>query len=234
MVMRQFLKKNGPAVSSSDVDKQLAALQTAQVAVGKSLGDYYHDTQQTEEQVRTNIHQAVQLDRYVQARTTPAELDKYFQANKEFFDKVTVRCRHIVLRVPSAASPAEREAIRQQLLGLRQQITAGQLDFAEAARKYSACPSAAGGGDIGYLVRKWMPVDEAILKTAFALKVGEVSEPVQSEVGLHLLQVTERSPGTPVTLDQCLPAVRESYQAELKQAVLVEQRQLAKVEIRLP
>jgi peptidyl-prolyl cis-trans isomerase C len=231
---RQFLRKNGPPIKSSEIDQGLAALQTAQVAVGKTLADYYRDTKQTEEQVRANIQHALQMERYLDARSTPAELGKYLEANREFFEKVTVHCRHIHKRVPADAPAAEREATRQRLTALRQEILDGKIEFGEAAKRYSECPSGSNGGDLGFLVRKWMPVDENILRTAFALKPGEVSEVVTSEVGLHLLQVVERTAPTPVTLEQCLPAVRESYQAELKMGILAEQRRTAGIQVLIP
>jgi peptidyl-prolyl cis-trans isomerase C len=233
LLERQFLRRNGPPVSSSDIDKGLAALRTAQAAVGKTLADYYRDTKQTEEQVRANIQHALQMERYLEARGTPAELAKYFEANREFFEKVTVHCRHIVKRLAPDATAADREAVRQKLAAMRQEILAGKIDFAEAAKRYSECPSGVNGGDLGSIVRKWM-VDESFARAAFALKPGEVSDVVASEVGLHLIQVLERSAPTPVTLEQCLPAVRESYQAELKQAILAEQRRTAKIQVLMP
>ena len=67
---------------------------------------------------------------------------------------------------------------------LQQQIVAGKVNFADAAREHSQCPSAAKGGDIGLVTRKWM-VDEAVAKVAFAMKKDEVSDVVESEFGVE-------------------------------------------------
>src|SRR5208282_1074658 len=131
------------------------------------------DTAQTDAQLRSNILTMIQWGAYVKDRVTEADLKKYYDEYKDYFDRVGVRASHIVLRVPPTAPEQERADARAKLLALRQDIVSGKLDFAEAAKKYSQCSSAPAGGDIGYFPRK-LAVEEAFGKAAFALKVGEV------------------------------------------------------------
>mgnify|MGYP001032855523 CR=1 FL=1 len=68
------------------------------------------------------------------------------------------------------------------------EISAGK-SFAELAQEFSMCPSGANGGDLGYFGRGMMvkPFEDA----AFALEnIGQVSEPVQTQFGWHLIQLT--------------------------------------------
>lgn len=104
--------------------------------------------------------------------------------------EVQVRARHILLRVPAEATPAERDSVRALAESLRERAEAGE-DFAELATEYSQDPgSAARGGDLGFFGRGRMvaPFEEA----AFRLQPGEVSPVVESPFGYHVILVEER------------------------------------------
>ena len=87
-----------------------------------------------------------------------------------------VRASHILIET-------EEEAKK-----LKQEIDNG-ADFAELAAKYSKCPSGQNGGDLRYFGKGMMvkPFEDA----AFALKKGEVSDPVQTQFGWHLIYLTD-------------------------------------------
>lgn len=74
------------------------------------------------------------------------------------------------------------------LTAYREQIASGKATFAELASKYSDCSSAKRGGDLGPFSRGAMqkPFEQA----AFALKVGELSSPVHTDSGIHIIQRT--------------------------------------------
>jgi peptidyl-prolyl cis-trans isomerase SurA len=95
--------------------------------------------------------------------------------------------RHILLRVTDAMP---EEEVKHRLRDLRERIVRGGQDFSELARLYSVDPSSTRGGDLGWLYPNDTvpPFEEAMN----ALKIGEISEPVQSPFGFHLIQVLER------------------------------------------
>lgn len=76
----------------------------------------------------------------------------------------------------------------EQAINLREEIVAGK-EFAEVARTVSKCPSGRNGGDLGFFGRGRMvpEFDQA----AFTQPVGEISEPIKTQFGYHLLVVTE-------------------------------------------
>lgn len=89
-----------------------------------------------------------------------------------------VKASHILVETESDAK------------NLRERIVSGKIDFATAAKKYSKCPSGESGGDLGFF-RKGMMVPE-FEKAAFSLPVGEVSQPVETQFGWHLIEVTDK------------------------------------------
>lgn len=100
-----------------------------------------------------------------------------------------IRASHILLRIPSEATPAQRDSVQKLAESLRQRAAGGE-DFAALARQYSADPSSAQGGDLGFFGRGRMvaPFEEA----AFKLEPGQVSPVVETPFGLHVIRVTDR------------------------------------------
>ncbi len=105
-----------------------------------------------------------------------------------------------------------RAHVRQMLLPtrdvaqeVRRQLAAGG-DWVELSRTVSQAPNAASGGELGLVAQGTLP--EELDKVIFALKPGEISQPVQSQAGFHLFQVIEVIPGG-------LPA-RDEVEAQVK------------------
>lgn len=102
----------------------------------------------------------------------------------------SVQARHILVEFPPTASPSQRDSVFLFVEDLRARVLSGQ-DFGALAEEYSAdSGSGSQGGDLGFFQRGQMvrPFEDA----AFALQPGELSEPVESPFGVHLIQVTAR------------------------------------------
>lgn len=77
----------------------------------------------------------------------------------------------------------------EEAISLREEILAGK-DFADVAAEVSNCPSGSKGGDLGFFSRGMMVPE--FDEVSFTLEVGELSEPVQTQFGWHLLIVTDK------------------------------------------
>lgn len=88
-----------------------------------------------------------------------------------------VRASHILVKT-------EEEALK-----LKNEIKNGE-DFAEAAKRHSLCPSGQEGGDLGFFRRGQMVRE--FEDAAFSMKIGEVSNPVKTQFGYHLLYLTAK------------------------------------------
>src|SRR5262249_28140192 len=132
LLMQQFVRKNGPSVSASVVNKQMSDLQAELRAKGQSLAEFLRVNGQTETQLRNNFVSMVQWKAYLDKQLTEAAVQKHFEARRDLFDQSTVRAAHITLRNKQSMTAQEKEAVKAQLGKLRQEIVAGKLDFAEA------------------------------------------------------------------------------------------------------
>ena len=143
-------------------------------------------------------------------KVTDAELRSYFQAHTEEFERPG-RAAVSILSIPRVVSAADSAAVRARLLALRAEI-AGATDqaakFAEVARRESHDSiSAANGGSLGGGRRgRFVPAFE---NAAYALKPGELSQPVVTQFGYHLIRVDSRT-GDSLNLRHILLRVEQS------------------------
>ncbi|WNG54184.1 peptidylprolyl isomerase [Archangium gephyra] len=101
-----------------------------------------------------------------------------------------VHARHILVQVDAKATPEQVETAHKKAQALAVEARKPGMDFAELAKKKSEGPSASDGGDLGFFRRGVMV--PAFERVAFTLKEGEVSEPVRTQFGWHVLKVEER------------------------------------------
>jgi len=141
------------------------------------------------------------------------------------------RLRHILIRAGDTVS--EGEALRR-LADLRNRIASGAADFAEMARVHSTDATAARGGELD-----WVYPGDVVPEFERAyreLKVGEISEPVRTPFGYHLIQVLERRSAdmSPERRRlQARAALRERKSDEAYQEWLRQLRDAIYVELRL-
>ncbi|HLT08002.1 MAG TPA: peptidylprolyl isomerase [Cyclobacteriaceae bacterium] len=154
----------------------------------------------TADQLKSEIQDAIKeqmIIRKMQGKITeglsvsPADVRRFFERiptdSLPFFSaEVTVGQ---IVKKPEA-SEEEKEKVIQLLSAIKQQILDGETDFASMARKYSEDPgSAMSGGDLGFFNRgELAPEYEA---TALSLKPGEISDPVETMFGIHMIQLLE-------------------------------------------
>jgi peptidyl-prolyl cis-trans isomerase C len=113
---------------------------------------------------------------------TDSEVEDYYKANENLFlNQETVSAKHIL--VDTAEKAAE----------IMEEIAKGK-SFEDAAAEYSSCPSSEQGGTLGAFSRGQMVPE--FEDAAFAMEIGKVSEPVQTQFGYHLIKVEEKNVGS--------------------------------------
>jgi peptidyl-prolyl cis-trans isomerase D len=178
-------------------DFQYFLLQTAKfedeaVADGAAVKDYYQqhaDRFMTEEQVRVEYVELSAAALKSEKAPSEDELREFYEANQSQFSVPEERqASHILIQIEEGADEVAVNAAREKAESLKARIDAGE-SFADLARANSDDPGSAElGGDLGYFGRGIMEPD--FEEAAFSLKKGEVSEPVLTSFGFHLIKLT--------------------------------------------
>lgn len=210
LVLR-YLQRSGQAASEQDVDFALAQLEKDLKSQGLTLDQHLKKVSLSEDDVRRPLAWKLSWNKYLQRHLTEENLQKYFDRHRSEFDGTQLRAAHILLKLPADADEGQRAAAKEKAASLRGEIAAGKLSFADAARQHSQAPTAKRGGDIGWIERR-QPMPEVFAQAAYALEKGQVSEPVISPFGVHLITVLDVKPGQ---------KTRQEVDADLRAAVTI-------------
>ncbi len=106
-----------------------------------------------------------------------------------------VRCAHILQKHKGSRNPNDSyrnkivtrtiEEAFNNIVNFREAILNGKGDFSELASQYSECRSAGQGGDLGFFGRNEM--QKPFEDVSFSLNIGEISEPVETDSGIHII-----------------------------------------------
>ena len=135
------------------------------------------------------------VDRFLTSVVTP-DTALSDEALRDLWDadppQDSVRASHILLAFPQGATQAQVDSVVELAIELKDRATSGE-SFEALARRYSEDPGSGPlGGDLGFFGPGTM--FQTFEEATYALEVGEVSDPVQSPSGLHVIQLVERRP----------------------------------------
>ena len=154
-----------------------------------------------------NLERRIEFDlavaRLIAPRVDADAIAAAFARHRRDLDGTRLRVSHVLLRPDMGAGDEALAASFRRAADIRTAILDRTLSFAEAATRHSAGPSRHRGGDLGVLDRR-RDINEAFAREAFALSVGDVSQPFATPFGVHIVTVTAVEPGT-ATLEQVRP-----------------------------
>ncbi|MCM3651642.1 peptidylprolyl isomerase [Metabacillus litoralis] len=177
-LIEQEVKKEGVSVTQKEIDEEMKNLVEAyggQAAFDQTLMQSGLTQELLEKDMKTNL----EIEKLLkpQIKITEEEMQTYFDENKESFAKAKeVNASHILVDDEKTAKEVKAKLDKGE-------------DFAELAKEYSKDGSAQSGGELGFFGEGAMvPEFEEV---AFSMKVGEISEPVKSQFGYHIIKVNE-------------------------------------------
>jgi peptidyl-prolyl cis-trans isomerase C len=250
-IIDQYLNQLKIAVDAKDIDAHVQKIKTEAAKdkqdFTKMLGKLYL----TEDDLRREMACGLRWDKFVVQQGTDKVLHDLFDKNPDMFNGSRVQARHILIGLKDG-----KEAAQAKALALKQQIEAAVaqevaklpasadelarakerakiLDkiFADVAAKESSCPSGVkAGGDLGYF-RRVGDMVEPFAKVAFALKPYQLSDPVATDFGYHLILPLDHKAGKDVKFEEVRPFVQEVYGERLREAILAQYKPRSQIVI---
>lgn len=227
-LVREFLARRKISAPADELGFQIQQAEDAIKKHGDDPVTLLSKLGYTPERLKTELGLPLAWQAYVRQTVTLPQTKEYFETHRAELDGTQLRARQIFLKLPPNPTEADQAAKRSQLKELRSQIESGKLTFADAARKHSESPSKDQGGDVGLFgARGKLPTP--VTRAAFGLKVNELSEPIVSTFGVHLIQVTERLPGD-LSLEDVRSEIISKLSDQLWADTVRNERKSAKIE----
>jgi peptidyl-prolyl cis-trans isomerase C len=222
------------AIAAEDIGSQMGTIPEAQrrdyligylvdLKIGARAAEAANISDDSEFKRRLAYYrEKVLLDDYLMRETKKAVTE---EAARKFYDETVkglkpedeVRARHILVEKEDEAKEVHRR------------VTAGGEDFAKVAGEISKDPgSGREGGDLGFFTQERMV--KPFADAAFAMKVGEISQPVQSQFGWHIIKVEERRQRPVPSFDDVKSDVTSFLVRKTQQELILKLRQAAKIE----
>lgn len=233
-LIMQFIRDNKIEVSQADIDAELNKVRedvkSNPSLEGQTLEQVLESHGGSIDDLKRDIVISLSLEKHLGKDLDDKKIKSYFEQNKATYDGTEVKASHILIDTREAETEAELAQAKEKIKKAKAEVDAGK-DFAKVAEEYSDCPSAKKGGDLGFFKRKGQMV-EPFAGAAFALKVGQVSNPIETDFGYHIIKVTEIKKGNEVNFFDIKQNVKVDMLSERLNALIPQLKQNAKIDIK--
>jgi peptidyl-prolyl cis-trans isomerase C len=244
MIIEKLITKRAADTKVSD-EEVAAKIEGFKAKLGseEALKQQIEKSGLTLDKVKENIREGLRQEHWVDAQikgkdeVTDADAAEFYKKNPDQFKQPEqVRASHILIAVDKDAKPevvAEKEKAAQAIVV---RVKKGEA-FDKLAKELSEDPSAKeNSGDLNFFGREQMVPEFS--DAAFKMKKDEISDPVRSQFGFHIIKVTDRKDAETVTLEIAKPKLmaflkQQKRQAEI-QKVIQDIRAKADVKVNLP
>ena len=229
-------------VSDEDVDATFKRV-TANMGSDQEVRLQIEQSGQTIPKVKENIRASLRQQHWIDAQlkgrveVSDGDAEAFFKKNPEQFKTPErVRASHILLSMKPEATPDVVAKRQKEAAAIVERVRKGE-DFSKLAAELSEDPSAKqNNGDLNFFAKEQMVPEFS--EAAFKMEKDQVSDPVRSQFGLHVIKVTDRKPPGAMSLEEAKPRLvaflkQQKKQAEVEKLVR-EIREKADIKVNLP
>jgi peptidyl-prolyl cis-trans isomerase D len=182
----------------------------------EEIRDYFDQNKnsyKTDPQIKARYLYFKPADYEAKATVSEEDIREYYEGNPEKFKtSKTVEARHILIKVDANAEAEAVETARARIDAIFNMAKEGQ-DFAGLAKKYSEGPTKTKGGYLGAFTRETMV--KPFADKAFSMKAGEISEPVRTQYGWHIIKVEKINPEKTLSLSEAEGDILKTLKADI-------------------
>ncbi|WP_168210976.1 peptidylprolyl isomerase [Persicimonas caeni] len=194
----------------------------------------------TADKMKENLQKDLKLRKLLEDKygieVTEKDAKDYYEKNEARFEQPEqVKARHILIKTEKGADQAALDKAKKRAEDLAKEAKKSGTDFAKLAEEKSEGPSASRGGDLGFFTRRRMVPEFS--EAAFNMKPGEISDPVKTQFGYHVIKVEEKKEAGKVPYDEAKEKIMmqlerqkfrkamKQFLAELKKDVKIERKE---------
>lgn len=212
-------------VADLDVEKKFSELRN-QYGTQEAFDAEIKKSGKTPEQIRRNIRTQLAQQAWIEQQiapdihVTPEEVEKFYKESppNKFDAPEMLRASHILVGVRKDAPPEDSLVAEKKIDDIAARLKKGE-SFESLAKQYSDDPNTKDrGGDLEYFSRERIMPEFA--DAAFKLKIGEISAPVRTDFGYHLIKLTDRKPAHTATLEEARDQIAAYLTDEKRRAAI--------------
>ncbi|MEW6442024.1 MAG: SurA N-terminal domain-containing protein [bacterium] len=212
-LMDDYASKNGISASDEEIEQAVKEVQARGNITREQLMESLRrdgvSYEEYRDQIRDQIIKAKMIHKEVRAQVSvkDEQIEAYYLEHPDDFrSEEGFFLSHILLGLPQNPRPEVVEAVMNEARRIRGEVLAG-VPFADAAAKYSQDASAARGGRLGFFRQGALSGD--LESTILGMQEGEVSEPIRTSAGVHIVRLEEKTSGEIRSLDRVRDTIRE-------------------------
>lgn len=230
-VVFDYLEQNQTKISRPEIELELDQLKLNLERIGRTIETFLADTVINQAELEFEIAWKLGWNRYLSQTLTDDYLERHYRENRRQFDDSEMKVAHLLIRISEFDSTDEAIALADEVRN-RLDSTSDRFDrltWSHAVSQFSAAPTRDNDGEIGW-IRFHEPMPPLFSAAAFRLKQGEISPPVVTPFGVHLIKCLELKEGK-TTWRDALDDVRRDAAMRLFESLHQQHRPQVKIVI---
>lgn len=196
-------------VTQADIDATIQGAAQYAKTQGTSIERVMQESGRSMEELRQQSVSQIAREKFAAQCADDARIAAFYEAHKDGFDGTLVTAKHILVQVhPFLSRPEDNDAAKAKLVEIKREIESGKLTFDQAIEQYREDPTRKASPTLPPFPR-YGRMAEPFAAAAFALAPGQITDPVRTAHGWHLIQVVTRTPGPLLTQAEINAVIRK-------------------------